>query len=69
MRMTASDGTVFGVYNQGNGDYVAAEDHQGFHRAPPQYAVLPQWSEQEAKRALRDAVRNYEASLQYRFDD
>lgn len=63
LRMTAVDGTVFGVYNQGNGDYIACEDERGFHHAPPQYQTLPQWSEAQARRELRAAVRDHEAAL------
>jgi hypothetical protein len=56
MTMTARDGTVYGVYRSANGDYVAAEDDQGFHHAPAQYATLPDWSDAEARAALADAV-------------
>lgn len=59
-RMSASDGTEFGIFNQGNGDYVAVIDDRGFHRAPSQYQSLPTWSEAEARAALRRAVREHE---------
>jgi len=68
-RKTASDGTVFGVFNQGNGDYVAAIDGSGFHHAPPQYVSLPQWSYRQAQAALAAAVEDYDESLDYRFND
>lgn len=66
IRMTAKDGTEFGVFNQGNGDYVALIDDRGSHRAPPQHSVLPDWSEAEARLALQRAVRRYEENAAYR---
>lgn len=61
LRQKASDGTIFGVFNQGNGDYIAAEDARGFHHAPSQYASLPQWDDATARTKLRRAVKDYEA--------
>lgn len=58
-RMTAKDGTVFGVFNQGNGDYIASQDDRGFHHAPPSYSSLPSWSDREANRRLKEAVDEY----------
>ena len=58
-KMTAVDGTVFGVFNQGNGDYVAAEDEHGSHHAPRSYQLLPTWSDAVAHRHLREAVAEY----------
>jgi hypothetical protein len=63
MKKTASDGTVFGVFNQGNGDYVASEDAHGTHYAPPQYQTLPHWSDRERRRQLDEAVAAYEDEL------
>ena len=57
---TANDGTVFEVFSSANGDYIAVEDEQGFHHAPGQYQSLPNWSEKEARAALREAVAQYE---------
>ena len=63
-KMVAKDGTVFGVFNQGNGDYIASEDDSGFHYAPPQHRTLPHWSQAERKRQLLDAVKEYELQLE-----
>jgi len=65
LRKKANDGTVYGVYNQGNGDYVAAEDVQGYHHAPPKYVSLPSWDEAEARRQLDRAVRAHNARIGY----
>lgn len=63
IQMTASDGTVFRVFNQGRGDYIATVDDQGFHYAPSQYATLPNWTERQARQALHAAIDDYEQSL------
>ncbi len=63
-QMTASDGTVFVSCNQGNGDYIAVEDDRGFHHAPPRHKSLPDWSDEEARRQLRRAVREHERRLE-----
>jgi hypothetical protein len=60
MKQTAADGTVFAIYNQDNGDYVAMEDDEGFHHAPAPYSFLPTWSYRQKVRALADAVSGYE---------
>lgn len=65
MKMTANDGTVFGVFNQGNGDYIAAEDAFGTHHAPPQYASLPSWSKAIARKRLAEAVQGYNDQKDY----
>ena len=63
LRRTADDGTRFGVFNQGSGDYVASIDATGTHYAPAQYTSLPSWSRAQAERELRLAVEQYEHNL------
>lgn len=63
MSMTASDGTVFGVFESANGNYIAVERDDGCHYAPSPYKSLPWWSDAEARRELREEVRFYEKSL------
>lgn len=59
-RMTGKDGASYGVFNQGNGDYVAQIDDSGTHYAPPQHQSLPTWSDRECMRQLREAVRQHD---------
>ena len=65
MKMTAKDGSVFAVFSSPNGDYIAVEDDQGTHYAPPQWERFPRWSDEEAIAALSEAVscHDYQAML------
>ena len=60
MTKTAKDGTEFGVFDQGNGTYVAQIDDRGFHFAPPSYRRLPAWSTKQAKAELDAVVQRHE---------
>jgi len=63
-RLTASDGTEFGIFNQGGGDYVAEVTEDGFHYAPPIHETLTgDWDDDEADYRLSQAVETYEHHL------
>ena len=63
MTKSAKDGTEFGVFDQGNGTYVARIDDGGFHYSPPSYRTLPSWSPRQARVELIEAIRRYEATI------
>lgn len=64
MSKTTSDGVKYEVFSAANGNYIGVVDGDGFVRQPPSSSSLEWWSDEEAARALAEAVSEHEYRLQ-----